>query len=236
MSRALTRYTWKPASASTSYSAIQYTPVDCITTVAMPCCCKNRASSRRSAVKHLNLRTGSRAFLRRNGHDNARYCLTSMQAALGCTASRPGFSVHIFRCCSLLCFRFGFPGFASVVALFSAAMWGSPVHSLGCAARPGGESKITLSNGVKPLFFQDRLPPNERSPDTGAILSIGHASTIGSSALAAAPLLIASHHHEPSVSVTNDAGRMASDTVKEYVAPKGFWNPRLRNELITSGA
>src|SRR5450755_67898 len=46
-------------------------------------------------------------------------------------------------------------------------------------------------------LFQNRLPPNERSPDTGAILSIGHASAIGSSALAAAPLSLDSHSGTP---------------------------------------
>src|SRR5450432_2425802 len=46
-------------------------------------------------------------------------------------------------------------------------------------------------------LFQNRLPPNERSPDTGAILSIRHASAIGSSALAAAPLSLDSHSGTP---------------------------------------
>jgi hypothetical protein len=73
------------------------------------------------------------------------------------------------------------------------------------AVRPGGESKITLSNGVKSNLFQDRLPPNKRTPDTGAILSIGHESATGSSALTAAPLLSASHSAGLTVSVTNDA-------------------------------
>lgn len=41
MSRAFTRYTSRPACSRMSYSAIQYTPVDCIATVRIPHCSAN---------------------------------------------------------------------------------------------------------------------------------------------------------------------------------------------------
>src|SRR5437899_9741026 len=45
VSRALTRYTSKPAVSRMSYTAIQYTPVDCIATVRIPHCFSHSAKA-----------------------------------------------------------------------------------------------------------------------------------------------------------------------------------------------
>src|SRR5450432_2291255 len=117
-----------------------------------------------------------------------------MPAAWGCTTSSPGLSVQTLRCCSLLCFRFDFLGLVPVSAFCSAAMV-SPSIGIRGAARWRIENHSLQRDRAD--LFQNRLPPNERSPDTGAILSIGHASAIGSSALAAAPLSLDSHSGTP---------------------------------------
>src|ERR1019366_9255277 len=58
VSRALTRYTSKPAASRMSYTAIQYTPVDCIATVRIPHCFSHSTMTFSSTVVHPKHRTG----------------------------------------------------------------------------------------------------------------------------------------------------------------------------------
>src|ERR1017187_9498070 len=58
VSRALTRYTSKPAASRMSYTAIQYTPVDCIATVRIPHRFSHSAMAFSSTVVHPKHRTG----------------------------------------------------------------------------------------------------------------------------------------------------------------------------------
>jgi len=58
VSRVFTKYTSKPPFSRMSYTAIQYTPVDCIATVRMPHCFSQVAMAFSSAVVHPKRRTG----------------------------------------------------------------------------------------------------------------------------------------------------------------------------------
>src|ERR1700733_10982057 len=150
--RAFTRNTSSPCCSSTSYKAIQYTPVDCMATVFTPHDCNHSANCFSAPVQLPNSRTGCGSL---PGATATKWLSLpiSIPAASACITSSCGVAEFKRTSQSLRCLRFSFPlvnrSNVDCFRFFLFAMHTSS-SGMGTGARLGWRSLHKLSNGVEP--------------------------------------------------------------------------------------